>query len=472
MIKCLAGFHRPDEIDAIEINGKATSIDVAGAGSQIAFVHQDLGLMNDLTVLENFVLTDRHALAGVTISWQQLRESVAASLSHFGLKLSLDARISSLSQADRCLIAIVRAVRSFEGATSGRVLILDEPTPFLPASGVEKLFALMRQFTQAGGSIIFVAHDIDEVREITDRIVVLRDGKRVADFDTSVTSRDEIIEAIIGRALQHHLSSRGDAKRVHDDTPWRITGLSGGGVQECDFTVAPGEILGVTGLVGSGASHVPELLTGARQSRTGHLCGQGKNSQVDLATTTLNELMAREIFLLPDDRLGKSGIGELTLAENIALPALLVFTKAMCVMRDPLKRHVTRVVADAGVTPSDPVMLLGSFSGGNQQKAMIAKWLALSPRILALSEPTQGVDIGSRQSIYAAIEDAAKKGAAIVCYSSDAGELAQICDRVLIFFGGRIVAELEGDALGKDSIVSASLGQVKSAQIEIAKDML
>lgn len=463
LIKCLAGFHRPDEIEVLEMGGERFASDarIAAAGRRIAFVHQDLGLINDLTILENFLLTDRRAMSGATIPCGTLRDSVAAALKRFSLFFPLDARVDTLEQADRCLVAVVRAIESLGPATgatgAGRILILDEPTPFLPAKGVEKLFSLMRAFVGEGGSIIFVAHDIDEVLDITDRIVVLRDGRKVAEFDTDATGREAVIEAIVGRTLQHHQMRASGAARLRQERCWRISNLSGAGVTDCGFTLIQGEILGVTGLIGSGAAALPELLTGARQARSGRLEGPGFDT-VNLAGVKLHEQMARGICLLPDDRLRKSGVGELTLAENMALPALSRFTSALGLRPAALGAYVGTVVRDSGAIPPVPSMPLQSFSGGNQQKALIAKWLALSPRILALCEPTQGVDIGSRQAIYAAIEAAATKGAGVICYSSDAGELAQICDRVLIMAGGRIIAELKGDDIAKDAIIAASVG--------------
>src|SRR5690606_21962120 len=197
-----------------------------------AFVHQDLGLVNDLTIAENFLLTDRQRLSSMSIRWQDLRASVARELQRFGLDFDPDATVDTLGQADRCLVAVVRAVATWGSGAEGQVLVLDEPTPFLPAAGVEKLFTLMRGFREAGGSVIFVAHDIDEVREITDRIVVLRDGRKVAEFATQTSSRDDIIEAIVGRSLQHHHVQRGDGGRLRLDTVWQVSDLSGSGITD------------------------------------------------------------------------------------------------------------------------------------------------------------------------------------------------------------------------------------------------
>lgn len=463
LIKCLAGFYRPDEIEALEIDGKRLGTDAKSVApdQRIAFVHQDLGLLSELTVLENFLLTDQRALSGTTVPWNELKESVRAALHRYGLNFPLEVTVDTLEQADRCLIAVVRAIEALgpdkRSAGASRILILDEPTPFLPAKGVEKLFSLMRTFVEEGGSIIFVAHDIDEVMTITDRIVVLRDGRKVSEFNTAETERDAVIEAIVGRTLQHHHVRSSGATRVNQGQFWRVSNLSSETVVDCNFTLCSGEILGVTGLIGSGAAALPELVSGARRAYTGKIEGPGWET-VDLASATIHEQMARGICLLPDDRLRKSGVGGLTLAENIALPSLTRFTSMLRLKMGAVEEHVNLVVQDSGVIPPNPLMTLQSFSGGNQQKALIAKWLALHPRILSLCEPTQGVDIGSRQTIYAAIEAAAMKGASVLCYSSDAGELAQICDRVIIMAGGQVIIELRGENLTKDAIVAASLG--------------
>jgi ribose transport system ATP-binding protein len=462
LVKCLAGYYLPDKVDRLELFGRSVSTaDLAelAARGRIGFVHQDLGLIPDLSVLENFQLT---ALRGQTrpyIDWRSFRIAVQQAMAGYGLDIDVDAPLSTLSQADRCLIAVVRALRDLDStgnaaAGNERLLILDEPTPFLPAAGVARLFALMRQFTASGGSVIFIAHDIDEVMSVTDRIIVLRDGENVASFLTAEVSRDEVVTAIVGKTLEFHHVEHRDQKSGSD--MFVVKDLSGGDLRDVSFTVSAGEIIGVTGLIGSGAALVPELLTGARSARRGTLEAFGQT--IALARVTVGEQMQRGICLLPDDRLRKSGVGELSLAENLALPALDRFVTAGWLNVQKLTTHAETVARQSGAVPYRPAMALGSFSGGNQQKALIAKWLALEPKLFAMSEPTQGVDVGARQSIYAAIEDAARKGAAIVCYSSDSGELAQLCDRVIIISKGAIVAELGGTNLTKDNITTASLG--------------
>lgn len=460
LVKCLAGYHQPDAIGRLELYGRPLShTDLVGsaASGRLGFVHQDLGLITDLSVLENFQLTALRGQHRPYIDGRAFRAEVSQALARFELDIGVDTPVATLSQADRCLVAVVRALRDLErrdGGSSGKLLILDEPTPFLPAAGVERLFTLMRRFAAAGGSIIFIAHDIDEVLAVTDRIVVLRDGANVAAFDTKDATRDAVVTAIVGKTLEFHHAQR-EAK---DPTTarYRVEGLSGGELADVSFDLSPGEILGVTGLIGSGAALVPEFVSGARRARGGALEAFGE--AIELGATDVSSQMARGICLLPDDRLRKSGVGELPLAANIALPALDRFVRASLIDGKRLRDHVLGVVERSGAIPQRPNMPLGSFSGGNQQKALIAKWLALSPKIFAMSEPTQGVDVGSRQAIYRAIEAAARNGAAILCYSSDSGELAQICDRVLIVAKGRIVAELSGPDLTKNNITAASLG--------------
>ena len=460
LVKCLAGYHQPDAVGRLELYGRSLSVaDLAGsaASAQLGFVHQDLGLIPDLSVVENFQLTALRGRHRPYIDGRSFRAEVARALARFELDIGAETPVSTLSQADRCLVSVVRALCDLErrgGGSGEKLLVLDEPTPFLPAAGVERLFALMRRFAATGGSIIFIAHDIDEVLAVTDRIVVLRDGANVAAFDTKDATRDAVVAAIVGKTLEFHHVQRQD--RDPSAARYRVEGLSGGELSDVSFALSAGEILGVTGLIGSGAALVPEFVSGAKLPARGRLEAFGET--IALSGTDVSSQMARGICLLPDDRLRKSGIGELPLAENIALPALDRFARMSLIDGRRLLDHVLGVIERSGAIPRRPDMPLGSFSGGNQQKALIAKWLALSPKIFAMSEPTQGVDVGSRQAIYRAIEAAARGGAAILCYSSDSGELAQISDRVLIVAKGRIVAELSGPGLTKDNITTASLG--------------
>jgi ribose transport system ATP-binding protein len=465
LVRILAGYHRPDSLVELSLFGRHLPVNKLGLAERhrVGFVHQDLSLVPNLSILDNFLITLLRSVQRPYIDWPSARKRVTSALRRVGLEVSISVPVSELSQADRCLVAVARALDEFEDEalpTREQLLVLDEPTPFLPAEGVARLFAVMRQVAEDDGGIIFIAHDIDEVLSITDRIVVLRDGLVVAEFRTTDVSRDDVVSAIVGRPLEfHQLAREGAADQEHK--LFRVRNLSGGGLQNVSLQVAAGEILGVTGLIGSGASALPELLTGARKAQGGIL--ETPSAIIDLAKCTVMDQMRHGICLLPDDRIRKSGVGALALVDNLVLPALKRFTSFGRLEGRAIADYARAIVESSGVLPPRPEMRLGTFSGGNQQKALMGKWLALKPKLFVMSEPTQGVDIGALQGIYAAIEKAAKQGMAIICYSSDSAELAQICGRVVIFHRGRVSVELSGSTLTKDAVTTACLGATQFA---------
>jgi ribose transport system ATP-binding protein len=325
---------------------------------------------------------------------------------------------------------------------------LDEPTPFLPRAGVEQLFRLMRQCTDFGASVIFVSHDVDEVREITDRATILRDGRLVDTIDTKTTSHAGFVERIIGRDLESyggHAKSLGVA-----DVKVRVTDLVGPGVGPISFDMKAGEILGLTGLIGSGCDDVPALLYGARSDVGGTLGVDGTVNRLTLMTP--EKALASGIAYLPADRMGEAGVGSLPVGENIAMPVLEKLRKGLGLTSGRIEAHAEKLGHEAGVRPNLPSLPLAALSGGNAQKALLAKWLQIAPKLLLLDEPTQGVDVGARQRLWDALDETAEKGTAILIGSTDYEQLAQICHRVLILARGRVIAELTGAELSKDAI--------------------
>ncbi|MEM6763117.1 MAG: ATP-binding cassette domain-containing protein, partial [Pseudomonadota bacterium] len=329
---------------------------------------------------------------------------------------------------------------------------------FLPRSGVEQLFSLVRQCTKSGARVIFVSHDIDEVRTITDRATILRDGKLAGTVATADTSHDRFVELIVGRSLDP--STRRTTPQPGSDSRVTVDGLSGGGAP-LSMTVAKGEIVGLTGLIGSGFDHVPAQLYGARLGTTGRLVVDGE--PFDLARLTPERALGAGIAYVPGDRMGEGAVGALPVADNVSLPVLQRLKSRFGLTSGGLRRHALSLGADAGVKPNDPSLPLSALSGGNAQKAVLAKWLQTKPRLLLLDEPTQGVEVGARQTIWAALGAASDGGSTILIASTDYEQLAAICHRVLIFAGGRVVAELTGGALTKDAIAEAAFGANRRA---------
>ncbi|HWK45150.1 MAG TPA: sugar ABC transporter ATP-binding protein [Stellaceae bacterium] len=459
LIKVLAGFHPPDAGSRMQICGAEVPLPLApGAFRQhrMSFVHQHLGLVPSLTVLENLLigrLAERHVWA---INWMAERRRAIRRFESFGIALDPDNRVADLAPVQRALLAIVRAVDEMgeeTGAGNG-LLVLDEPTPFLPKRDVEQLFRLVRQVTAKGASAIFVSHDVDEVMEITDRATVLRDGRVVASLMTPMASKTDFIEAIVGRRLA--VAPPPAPPQARGRKHFMVHDLSGGSVEGFSLDAGPGEVVGLTGLIGSGYDEIPYLIYGAKKVDRGtfDLAGRG----IDLTEMTPSAAIVRGIVLIPADRGVAGVIGQLPVSDNVTMPTIGSTVRRWMLDRRGMVTRARAIGERFEVRPTDPTLPIASLSGGNQQKVVLAKWLQMKPKLILLDEPTQGVDIGARQTVFRHIATAAAAGVAVICASSDYEQLAAICSRVLIFVGGRVVATLEGAAISKEAIAERSLG--------------
>ncbi len=452
LIKILSGFHAPDPGGELELFGQNVPLPIPAGESKrlgIAFVHQHLGMLPSLSVLENLRIGDFATEARLRIDWRAERVKAEALFARFGLDIDPMARVETLAPVERALLAIVRAFEDLGQSETGHgILVLDEPTPFLPKRDVDRLFALVTDIVAAGASVILVSHDIDEVLAITDRATVLSDGRVAGSVVTAQTRRETLVELIVGRKLDAYRMERKLVPAAAATI--RVEGLTGADIQDLSFDVRAGEIVGLTGLIGSGYASVPYLLFGEPRAAAGTLAIGADR----IAIASLHPARAQDhgIAMMPGDRLGMGGVGGLSIIDNITLPVLAAF-------RDPLglnRRGMARVAGDLStqhdVRPNRPALPLEALSGGNQQKVLLAKWLHTKPRLLLLDEPTQGVDFGARQQIFAALDTAAQAGTALVVASTDYEQLEQICDRVLVFSRGRVVAELSGADLTKHRI--------------------
>lgn len=461
LIKVLSGFHTPDPGAQLEIGGVAVPLPLLPAEASrhgLTFVHQDLGLLPDMTVLDNVRIGRFGTSRGWRISWNKERRIVGDALERFGVDVSPDVLVGGLGEVDRALVAIVRGFLDLEeGAVAGTrvgggILVLDEPTAYLPRDSAEQLFDTVRAVAAAGTAVVFVSHRLPEVMDLTDRTTVLRDGKVVGTLDTDECEEDELIELILGGQLDgfypepHHPQS---------EVALRARGLSGVVATDIDFDVHRGEVVGLTGIAGAGYDDVPYLLFGATTPSAGSVEVVGGDSSVTMQAADLEPAAAMKagMALLPADRLRNSGVGELTLTDNTSLPVLSRFFQAGRLRHGSERSEMEQLLQRLTVRPPDPDAPLGQLSGGNQQKALLGKWLQRQPPVLLLHEPTQGVDVGAKQDVFEKLRDAAEGGSAIVYCSAEYEDLAHLCDRVLVFEGGRISAELSGGDLTEDRIV-------------------
>jgi ribose transport system ATP-binding protein len=419
----------------------------------VAFVHQHLGLVPSLTVVENMRVTALGRKNPWFVSWKKEADRVARLFAEFELAIDPMATIAELPPVERAFVAIIRAFEDLRSSDAGYggegILVLDEPTPFLPAEDVKRLFSLIRSIVKTGASVVIVTHDIDEVREITDRVAILRDGELVDILDTGAVERQTILDTIVGSHIDAFAKARIAAKPADAIA---IRGLCEAGGSPFDLEIGAGETVGLTGLIGSGFAAVPYMLYGARKA-SGRITLSGQTLAIDRMTPERAQRLG--IAFLPGDRLGAAGIGSLSVTDNITLPVLDRHLGAFGLDRMGMARDAARLSQAYEVRPMRPDMALGALSGGNQQKVLLAKWLQLQPKLLMLDEPTQGVDFGARQQIFKALDRATADGTSILCASTDTEQLEQICDRIIVFARGRPVAELKGDDITRKAITEA-----------------
>jgi ribose transport system ATP-binding protein len=461
LIKILGGYHAPQPGAELIIDGKQVRLPLAPGlfrGLGLAFVHQDPGLVASLSVVENLRIGAIAQQRLRPIRWGEEVRRCEALLAEFGMAVDPRAAVETLRPWQRPMLAIVRAVdeiRGLQGETgiSRGLLVLDEPTANLADSNVHQLFDVVRRVRDAGFGVLFVSHDLDEVLSVTDHVTVLRDGRVVGSGPTAGFVRNDFVRLIVGHDIPLAAPRTAEPQRTDHLADVRV--LSGPGVRDVNLSIAPGEILGASGLIGSGFAEIGPMLIGALPVRSGQL--RLGSRTMELSAMTPAAAIAAGISYVPGERLREGCIGELTIADNVTLPVLYRFFRGW-LRTGAIESHARSQLQRLGVRPSDPTLPLEALSGGNQQKVLLAKWLQLSPQLLILQEPTQGVDVGAREQIFAIIRNFAAQGGGVLCLSGDHEQLALLCDRVLIFRRGRIAADLAGPDVTKDRIAHECLG--------------
>jgi len=438
LIKILAGVYRPSA-GAVMLDGARLG---EGAGREaerhgLAFVHQDLGLLEDLSVAENLAfVVGFHRRAGV-IGWRAVRRRAREILQRWAIDIDPDAQVASLDRGQRALVAIARAM-----ATEARVVVFDEPTASLPASDADRLFDAIDHLAAAGVGVLYVTHRLGEVRRLADRAVVLRDGLVVGDVEVVDVTDEELVGLIVGREM-------GDLRlapaHVADDVALRARNVSTGRAVDVSFDLRRGEILALAGLVGAGQRDIGRAAAG--NTRPG--AGEFELFDEPYAPRGPRHAQRRGVVYLPADRLAEGGFGTFDGTTNyVARDA-----RTLALLRPRSERNAARAAfEDWKVSPADPDQVFEHFSGGNQQRILLAKWLDSEPEVLVADEPTAGVDIGAKAAIYQRLVRAAANGLAILLISSDFEEIATLAHRVLVFRDGRLVTEIQRDAASIDRV--------------------
>lgn len=457
LIKVLGSIHKPDA-GRVLIDGQIYEHRPGGFGERqsVAFIHQDLGMIEWMTVAENIALALGFARKNGLIRWHQVEQFAQQALDKVGCEFDPTTRVHDLSRTEKSLVAIARAL-----AVDCDFLVLDEPTASLPADEVERLFSALRPLREQGVGMIYVSHRLDEIFQIADRVAVLRDGAMVGVRDIAHTTPEELVHLIVGRKTREISKPTTDLGR----TILSVKNVYAAGAGPVDFELKENEIVGLVGLRGAGHENISRALFGV-VDHTGQIEVNGV--QPDLSST--KTALQAGIGLVARDRTNESVAMSLSIRENTFLNPESVGRKLLSFMTPKTEARAAREIGDGvALSPNDPDLAIEALSGGNQQKVVMARWLATKRKLLLCEDPTAGVDVGAKAEIYALLNKALEDGVGIIVISTDFEEVAAICHRAIVFSQGHIVGELKGPELSTDSLIqTASAGNFAAEQVEHA----
>jgi simple sugar transport system ATP-binding protein len=433
LIKIVSGVERPDA-GAIVVGGREYSAfrppEALAAGVQVIF--QDFSLLPNLTVAENIALGPELASGKRFITQRKNLEIAMEAMNRIGVQLDPFAYVADIPVAAKQLVAIARAMNQ-----DVELLFMDEPTTALTRREVRRLFQVVEQLKERGVATVFVSHKIDEIEEIADTISVLRNGRLVDEGPMKDFDRKRIATAMTGQEVAEHR----DIVPVAPDAPvvLDVVGLSRkGAFTDVSFQVMAGEVLGITGLLGSGRSQIAESLFGLLPATGGQIVIDGS----PVTITNPRQAVKAGIGYVPEDRLTEGLFLDQSIARNIIAASLRTFARFGLLKRSVMNDAIDSAVTNFRIKTPDPKNAVNSLSGGNQQRVVLAKWLAQNPKVFVLNGPTVGVDIGSKREIMDIIRDQARSGMAVIVISDDIPELVQIAHRILVVRQGQIAAEV------------------------------
>ncbi|MDR0447488.1 MAG: sugar ABC transporter ATP-binding protein [Treponema sp.] len=446
LIKIMSGFYKSDS-GTITINGKTKEnlsvIESIHMGIQV--IYQDFSIFPNLTVMENISLNYELFNRKKLVNWKKIREIAKESLAHIGISIPLDEMVENLSVADKQLVAIARSI-----LYNAKLIIMDEPTSALTRSEVEKLFSVIRQLKSEGITILFVSHKLDEVFEIADYFTVLRNGKVIVTDNASNINNESFIYHMTGRQIKEEYFSTGDTDKSR--SLFKVENFSlTNAFEDVNFEIFPGEILGITGLLGSGRTELAKALFGLYKA-SGKVYVDGVPVRIDSPLDAIKHGIA----YLPEDRLTEGLFLRQPVMDNLAISAIDSFVEKwgkinLVRLEKNINSWINKLAIKINKT-GDPVSTL---SGGNQQKAVLGKWLEIKPKVLILNGPTVGVDVGSKFDIHVLLRDlAAEKKMAIILISDDMAEVLKNCNRILIIDKGRIVNEQINTSLDEEQLTA------------------
>ncbi len=442
--KLISGVHRPDEGEIYWQGDRVAFSNTRQAQALgISIIYQELNLLPNLSVEDNlfFGREPRRTFLKV-VDRAALRRKAQAVLARVGLEVACTAKVGELPLGLRQQVEVAKAL-----SQEAKLLIMDEPTSSLSLEETESLLDLIRQLKAAGYAVVYVSHKLEEVRAVADRVVVMRDGEKVGDLPLAEADVDTLVKLMVGRELKQYFPER---TYTLGPERFRVENFTCPGVVEpVDFSVRAGEIVGLAGLVGAGRSELLQGLFGAAPA-SGQLWVEGEPVKI----TSPAEAIRAGLGLLPEDRASQGLILQAAIRENLTLPAAKRLAWHGVRLKPKEKAVAARYASELHIrmrSDEDPVL---SLSGGNQQKVVLAKWLALEPKVLLLDEPTRGIDVGAKREIYTLMRTLAAQGVAMVMASSEMEEVLGMSDTILVMREGRLVGRLQGEEATQEQVLA------------------
>ncbi|MFJ2256750.1 sugar ABC transporter ATP-binding protein [Streptomyces sp. NPDC087844] len=447
LIKVLAGAHQPDD-GTIGWRGEQVTLrsPIAAMRLGIATIYQELDLVEGLSVAENVYLGHEPTSAGFVVRGKDARASTAALLKRLGHPEIDPARlVGELSAAHQQIVSMARAL-----SHDVRLIVMDEPSAALDPDEVDNLFRIVGDLTADGVAVVYISHRLEEIRRIGDRVTVLKDGRAVAGgLPAKSTPTREVVALMTGRNVEYVFPPR----PKHQDLPEPVLEVQGlsrqGEFESLDLTLRPGEIVGLAGLVGSGRSEILETIYGARKPSTGHVRVQGRQ----LKPGSVRAAVAAGLGLAPEERKAQALLMLESVTRNVSVSSMSRFSYGGWLDRNAERDAARKATRELSLRPDNPSALIRTLSGGNQQKAVLARWLLRGCRVLLLDEPTRGVDVGARAELYAVIRRLADEGLAVLMVSSEVPEVLGLADRVLVLREGRVVHRAPAQELDEHRVL-------------------
>ncbi|MBA4495496.1 sugar ABC transporter ATP-binding protein [Paenactinomyces guangxiensis] len=453
LMKILGGVY-PKDSGQIMISQEEQEIRSPRDASRlgIAMIHQELNLIPNLTVMENIFLGREFTYnKWKWLNWKMMRKETERLLSRLGVRIDPAAKIENLSVGQQQMIEIAKAL-----SIRAKILVLDEPTAALTDRETKTLFQVIQSLKQEGVGMIYISHRLEEIFQICDRITVLRDGSTVATRETNRTDMEELIRLMVGRELEERFPEK---KADFGSERLRVEGVSRKGkVRDISFAIHSGEIVGIAGLMGSGRTEVARLLFGADRMDRGKIYIDGEKVRLKHP----GDAIQKGIAYVTEDRKKEGLVLSLSVRKNLSLPSLSNLSSFGWIQKKKEKHLTYSLINQLSIRSNVDDQEVRFLSGGNQQKVVIGKWLATSPKILIMDEPTRGVDIGAKQEIYQLMNRFAEQGLAVLLISSDMEEVLGMSDRILVMHEGRISGEFTREEANQEKVMAAASGGGKN----------